>query len=122
MIERIDSKQPKRNNAGLMLSATTGAAIGMGSRYLLPTKAEIKSIGTAADTFFSSASTAARGANRSMLKYGALGAIAAATITLLTKLLSNKKPQTQTDTFEYSKYQAIIDAPEYACEILLYGD
>ena len=24
------------------------------------------------------------------------------------------------DSFEYSKYQALIDAPDYACEILLY--
>lgn len=123
MIKRIDSNQPtKRNNAHLMLSTATGAALGMGSRYVIPTKAELGTIKNAADTFFSNASTAARGANRSMLKYGAIGALAAATVTLLAKLLSNKQPQAQTDTFEYSKLQAIIDAPEYACEILLYED
>ena len=123
MIERLNSNQPtKRNNAHLMLSTATGAALGMGSRYILPTKTELSALKTSADTFFSNASTAARGANRSMLKYGAIGALAAATITLLTKLLSNNKPKTQTDTFEYSKYQALIDAPEYACEILLYED
>ena len=123
MIRRIDSNQPtKRNNAQLMLSTATGAAIGMGSRYIVPTKAEMKTFKTAADTFFSNASTTARGANRSMLKYGAIGALAAATITLLTKLLANKQPAQQADTFEYSKYQALIDAPEYACEILLYED
>ena len=122
MIERLNSNQPKRNNAHLMLSTATGAALGMGSRYIVPTKAEMGTLKTAADTFFSNASTTARGANRSMLKYGAIGAVAAATITLLTKLLSNKEAQAKTDTFEYSKYQAIIDAPEYACEILLYED
>jgi len=59
-----------------------------------------------------------------MLKYGAVGALAAAAITLLTKLLGakQKQKQEQADTFEYSKLQALIDAPEYACEILLYED
>ena len=123
MIERLNSNQPtKRNNAQLMLSTATGAALGMGSRYIIPTKAEMGTLKNAADTFFSNASVATRGANRSILKYGAIGALAAATVTLLTKLLGNKKPQAQGDTFEYSKYQALIDAPEYACEILLYED
>ena len=26
------------------------------------------------------------------------------------------------DSFEYSKYKALIDAPEYACELILYDD
>ena len=124
MIERLNSNQPtKRNNAQLMLTTATGAALGMGSRYILPTKAELGTLKTSADTFFSNASTAARGANRSMLKYGAIGAVAAAAVTLLAKLLGSKNSKVQnSDTFEYSKYQAIIDAPEYACEILLYKD
>jgi len=33
-----------------------------------------------------------------------------------------KKPQTEATNSFYSQYQAIIDAPEYACEILLYED
>ena len=122
---RIESNQPtKRNNAQLMFTTATGAALGMGSRYLVPTKAEMRSLKSSADTFFSNTATAARGANRSMLKYGAVGALAAATITLLTKLLGAKQEQKQeqADTFEYSKLQALIDAPEYACEILLYED
>ncbi|MBQ4647406.1 MAG: hypothetical protein IJB79_08670 [Candidatus Gastranaerophilales bacterium] len=122
---RIESNQPtKRNNAQLMFATATGAALGMGSRYLVPTKAEMRSLKSSADTFFSNTATAARGANRSMLKYGAVGALAAAAITLLTKLLGAKQEQKQeqADTFEYSKLQALIDAPEYACEILLYED
>ena len=123
MIKPIDSNQPKkRNNAQLMLTTATGGALGMGARYLVPTKKEMSSIKSAADTFFSSTSTLARGTNRSMLKYGAIGAAAAATAHIFSNLLSNKKQEKYSDTFEYSKYQALIDAPEYACEILLYED
>lgn len=121
---RIESNQPtKRNNARLVLTTATGAALGMGARYLVPTKAELSSLKSNSDTFFSSVSTVARGANRSMLKFGAIGAVAAAGIYLVSKLF--KKPQEENkfaDSFEYSKYQALIDAPEYACEVLIYGD
>ena len=57
-----------------------------------------------------------------VLKYAAGGAIIAAGISLLTKLFAKPEKVQQQDTFEYSKYQALIDAPEYACEILLYED
>lgn len=123
MITRIDANQPKKaNKAHLMLATATGAAMGMGSRYLVPTKAEMKSLGSAADTFFSNAATTARGANRSMLKYGAIGALAAGTIALLAKLFTNKKQETPIDSFEYSRIQAIVDAPDSIAELYLYGD
>ena len=120
---RIETNQPtKKNNAQLMLSSAAGAALGMGSRYFVPTKTEFSSFKNHADTFFSSASTAARGANRSMLKYGAIGALVAATVCLLSKLTSNKKDEVKYDTFEYSKYAALIEAPDIACEFFLYED
>ena len=122
MIERIDSKQPN-SKAKLLKPMATGAVLGMTSRYVIPTKQEFGALRQTADTFFTNAATTARSANRSMLKYGAIGAVIAASITLLAKAIKNqKKPQTYTDTFEYSKYQALIDAPDYACEFLLYGD
>lgn len=121
MIRIESNQQTKRNNAKLMLAATTGAAAGAASRFVLPSKNELISLKKSSDSFFSSASLAARGAKRPILKYAAIGALIATGIHAIAKAV--KKPQKQTaDTFEYSKYQAIIDAPEYACEILLYDD
>lgn len=124
MIERLSSNQPtKRNNAHLMLNVATGAALGAAARYITPTKNELKSFNKVADSFFSSTSTLARGANRSILKYAGIGALIAGGLYLLNKLFAKKpQEQPQQDTFEYSKYQALIDAPEYACEILIYGE
>ena len=123
MIRRIDSNQPtKRNNAQLMLTTATGAALGAGARFVVPTKNEMSSFKTAADTFFSNAQTSARGANRSILKYAGLGAIIAAGVHTLTKLVAKNNASKNGDSFEYSRYQALIDAPEYATEILIYGD
>ena len=121
---RIEStQQSKNNNAKLALSSAAGAVVGMGARYLVPTKTELSSLKTHADSFFSSASTVARGANRSMLKYGAIGAVATAVGCLLTNLLCNKNQTPKyEDTFEYSKYQALIESPEIAAEFFLYGD
>ena len=121
---RIESNQPtKRNNAQLMLATATGAALGAGSRFIIPSKGEFSALKNSADSFFSTAATSARGANRSILKYAGAGAIIAAGIHGLVKAFTKKpEKETYTDTFEYSKYAAIIDAPEYACEILLYED
>ena len=119
---RIETTQPtKRNNAQLMLTTATGAALGMGARYIIPTKNEFKNLKGAADSFFSNASTAARGANRSMLKYGAIGALIAATVSLLTKLISSKNDEPNyTDTFEYSQFKTMFELPEVACELYIY--
>ena len=121
---RIETNQSaKKSNAQLMLNTAAGTVAGMGARYLVPTKAEMSSLKNHADTFFSAAATNARGANRSMLKYGAVGAIAAATVCLLSKLLTNKTDEKKyDDTFEYSKYQALIESPDIAAEFFLYGD
>lgn len=121
---RIEPNQPtKRNNARLMLTTVAGGALGAAARYVIPTQNEIKTFGETADTFFSNAPTVARGANRSIAKYAGVGAVVAAGLHLVKKALTkNDKPQQNVDTFEYSKYAAIIDAPEYACEILLYKD
>ena len=52
-----------------------------------------------------------------------LGAIATATVCLLSKLLTNKTEEKKyDDTFEYSKYQALIESPDIAAEFFLYGD
>ena len=124
---RVESNQPtKRNNARLMLTTATGAAIGAAARYVVPTKNEWKGVKESADTFFSNTAATARSANRSILKYAAVGAVVAAGLSLVSRLFAkpeyqHKLPPHQ-DTFEYSKYQALIDAPEYACEILLYED
>ena len=40
----------------------------------------------------------------------------------LTKLFAKNNTSKTADSFEYSKYQALIDAPEYAAEILIYGE
>ena len=120
---KIETNQPtKRNNAHLMLTTATGAALGAGVRYILPTKTEMRTFNDVADTFFSNTSVAARGANRSILKYAGIGAVVACGAHLISKLF-DKKPQEQyEDSFEYSKLQTFIDAPDYACEILLYGE
>ena len=101
-----------------MLATATGAVAGAGARFVLPTKNEFNTIKTATDSFFSSTSTVARGSKRSILKYAGIGALIAAGIHTIAKAV--KKSKETTDSIEYSKYQAIIDAPEYACEILLY--
>ena len=115
---KIQANQPtKRNNAQLVLNTTMGAALGSAARYVVPTKSEMGSMKSCADTFFSNASASARGANRSILKYAGIGALVAGVCHLASRLISQKN-QENADTFEYSKYSAIIDAPEYACEIL----
>ena len=119
---RIESNQQptRRNNAKLMLATASGAVVGAASRFVLPTKKEFGAIKNATDTCFSSKSTMARGANRSILKYAGVGALIAAGIHTLAKMF--KKPEKEATNSFYSQYQAIIDAPEYACEILLYED
>ncbi len=123
MIRSIDSNQPtKRNNAQLLLATAAGAALGAGARFVVPTKNEMGALRTAADSFFSNAKTSARGAGRSILKYAGIGAVGAALVHTLAKLVAKKQAPKNGDSFEYSKYQALIDAPEYAAEILIYGE
>ena len=116
-LKAISTVEPKRRvMPALGLSAGAGAAIGAGLRYVLPSKDELKSV----DSFISSAAMNARSANRSILKYGGLGALIASGITLLSKAYA---PQKKNDAnIEYTKLGALIDAPDYACEIMWYGE
>lgn len=119
-IRAIQQTQPKKSNAALSLAAATGAGLGAVSRYVLPTK---KELGTfinkeAVDTFVSNSACATRGANRSVLKYSGIGALVGAGLVLLSKLF----PKKEESSAEYSKLGALIDAPDYACEIMWYGD
>ncbi len=116
---------PKRKpNTALM--AGVGAAVGAGARYILPTEKEMSSILNKenVDTFVSSASAVARANSRSILKYGAVGAAVAAGISLIAKAFnSNKnKEEENINDIQYSKYQAILDSSDYACQVMWWGD
>jgi len=115
-LQAISTVEPKRRNPSVALSAGLGAAVGAGARYVLPTKNELKSV----DKFVSSAALSARGANRSMLKYGGIGALVASGIALLAKIY-NPEHKTNSNT-EYTKLGALMDAPDYSCEILWYSE
>ncbi len=119
-IKAIQQAQPKRSNAALSLATATGAGLGAVSRYVVPTKKELGSFVNkdAVDTFVSNTACATRGANRSILKYSGIGALAGAGLVLLSKLFPKKEEYNT----EYSKLGALIDAPDYACEIMWYGD
>lgn len=109
---KIQPTQPtKRKNANFALTTAAGAAIGSCARYVLPLK-------NTADEFVSSS---AKGAQRSILKYAGAGALIAAGANILSRAFS-KKQEFENENFEYSKYAALIDAPDYACEILWWGD
>ena len=114
-LQAVSTVQPKRNNHSLIASAGVGAALGAGARYVVPTKSELKSV----DSFVSSAALSARGANRSILKYGAIGALVASGLSLLNKAFKEHKND---GSVEYTKLGALIDAPDYACEIMWYGE
>ena len=115
------SEQRQKNNRKVLSSALLGAAGGSALRYAIPTKAEKAALFNkdAMDTFVSSASTKARGANRSILKYATVGALITAGITALTNKLSNKQ---NIENIEYSKFAALVDASPFAAEVYLYGD
>ncbi len=117
---------PKRKpNTALM--AGIGAAVGAGARYILPTEKEMSSLLNKenVDTFVSSASAVARANSRSILKYGAVGAAVAAGISMIAKALHSdktKQPKEDISDVQYSKYQAILDSSDYACQVMWWGD
>ena len=116
-LKAVSTVEPKRRILpALGLSAATGAAVGSGMRYILPTKEQLKS----ADSFVSSAAMNARSANRSILKYGGIGALVASGLTLISKLYNS--PKKSDANVEYTKLGALIDAPDYACEIMWYSE
>ena len=121
-VPKIQAAQSNKNmSTKVAIASAVGAAVGAGARYVVPTKSELSSIFNkdAVDTFVSSAATSARGANRSILKFGAIGAVVAAGLTLLSKAIHNIKSNKESD---YSKLGALIDAPDYAVEIMWYGE
>ena len=121
-IKAISTVEPRKKPAPSMgLTALAGAAIGEGLRYVLPNNTS-KNIG---DTFISQAKKNA--SERSILKYGALGALVAVGANLLYRAFNNenkeeKKKKDDNVVIEYSKIGALIDAPDYACEIMWYSD
>ena len=121
-VQKIQATQSNTNmykRAGI--AGVLGAAAGIGARYVVPAKGELSSMinKDAVDKFVSSAATSARGANRSIFKYGGIGAVAAVGLTMLAKLFSKNNANRIND---YSKLGALIDAPDYAVEIMWYGE
>ncbi len=117
-LEAISIVEPKRKKVpSVALSAGAGALVGAGARYIVPTKAELSS----ADSFISTAAMNARANGRSILKYGAIGALAATGIALLSKLFTPEHKK-ENSNIEYSKLGALVDASDYACEIMWYGE
>ena len=115
-LKAVSTVEPKRRvMPALGASAAVGAVVGSGLRYIMPLKNELS-----ADSFVSSAKMNARAAERSILKYGGIGALAASAITLLAK--AYKSPSENDANVEYTKLGALIDAPDYACEIMWYGE
>ena len=120
-VNSIQITEPTKNNFGkVVATGALGAAMGAGARYVVPTKAEASSIFNkeAMDTFVSNASAQARGANRSILKYSGIGAVATLLLAGLTKIF----PKHDDKNSEYSKYAALLDAPDYAVEVMWYGE
>lgn len=112
--------QPKNRSTKAALAAAGGAAIGAASRYVLPNKTELSSMFNKEgfDTFVSSGAAAARGANRSILKFGAAGALLALGVQAISKFF--KPENKETKEVEYTKLGALIDAPDYACAMAWY--
>ena len=118
-LEAISRVEPQRKTISkFALNAGAGAAVGAAARYFLPSKNELNS----ADKFLSSAAMNARGAGRSILKYGAIGALAATGLALFCKLFTTQRNDDTSDNVEYTKLGALVDAPDYACEIMWYGE
>ena len=108
-VKAITMAEPKRNNHSVILPAAIGAAAGAAARYVVPTKAELTKIinKESVDSFVSSAAINARSANRSILKYGGIGAGIAVLGALLVKAFT---PQAKNRNAEYSKYGAVLDS------------
>lgn len=120
----IKTTEPKRRTPNTFLATAAGAGAGIGSKYVLPTKNEFSSFFNKKniDTFVSSAATNARANSRSSLKFAGIGAVLATGASFIAKALNKKNENEENIKKEYSKYQAILDAADYACEIMWYND
>ena len=117
MIKPIQSTQS--NYAKFTLATLAGGALGATSRYFVPTANEAKNLKSGFDTFVSSTAREARGKNRSIIKYGAIGAIITGGLYLISKALNKTTPQQEAF---YSKYGSAMEAPDYAYEMIFYND
>ena len=120
-VQSIQITEPSKSNLGKVATCgVLGAAVGAGARYVVPTKAEAKTLLNkhAVDSFVSSASMKARGAERSILKYAGIGGAAALLLGAISKIF----PKNENKNTEYSKYGALLDAPDYAVEVMWYGE
>lgn len=116
-IEAISKVEPKRRTTPSMgLAATAGALAGTAARYVIPSKVDKNAV----DTFVSTASKRAQ--DRSILKYGGIGALIAIGANLINKALHKDENKQDDTVVEYTKLGALIDAPDYACEIMWYGE
>ena len=121
-VNSIQITEPNKNSyKKVAATGAMGAIMGAGARYVVPTKAEASSIFNkdAVDTFVSNASAKARGADRSILKYAGIGGAIALLISGIAKLFP---PKNDNKDMEYSKYGALLDAPDYAVEVMWYGE
>lgn len=119
-VEKTQFGNRQRSN-NFALSTVAGAAVGAGARYLLPTKEQMKSMFSkeSVDSFVLSANK--RGAERSILKYTAVGAVIAAGLNLVAKTFSKTNREKQ--EFDFTKYEALHDTPaDSAYAIMWYGD
>ena len=115
-VNPITTTEPKTRKHSVPMAAAAGAVVGGLSRFVLPEKNLLNK--NTLDTFVSSA--AKRGADRSILKYSGIGALVATAGCLFAKVIDyNKK---NSDTLQYTKLGTLVDSPDYACEILWYGD
>jgi len=97
-----------------------GAALGSVGAFVLPSKQELGNVFNKdrVDTFVSSVSQHAK--DRSIIKYAGFGAIALFAINALVKAFSKKEPEKT--NIEYSKWDALLDASDYACMATWYSD
>lgn len=120
-VQAVQTTQPSNKNYRRLMGATAGGAmIGAGARYVIPTKNEFSALfnKNAFDSFVTNAAAKTRGSNRSILKYAGIGAIAAFLLSAASKIF----PKHANKNEEYSKYGALLDAPDYAVEIMWYGE
>ena len=121
-VEKTQFGNKQRSNSSkFALTTAAGAAIGAGARYLLPTKEQMKTMFSkeSVDSFVHSANK--RGAERSILKYTAAGAMIAAGLNLIAKAFAKNNGDNK--EFDFTKYEALHDTPaDSAYAIMWYGD
>lgn len=119
-ITKIQTTQPKKSHHAL--AAAVGAMAGAVGTFVLPNKAELKELKV--DTFISKTAMSNRAADRSMLKFIGVGALAALGINALVKAVKshNSAKKDEAAKIEYSKWDALIDASDYACMVTWYND